>query len=371
MTSLTVKKFSNVSTIPALAKFGSMVADAHKIIIASGENCRDFAVIAELMMMMSVSRKCNHKSSTNRNSISYERVPANINTIATQFEMMNMNMTTSTIRNTPTRHNRVTSAIIQTIQTITDFSTRIDNVKTNVIVITNVHSTMYAAVIVFAFRNVYVSKGWGTNVKMIIMAGADTIESMNFYMGVIESVELVLSTDRVMDTYRVMSSNANSNMTVETYMTEVARMCTSVSPCRNTVLCWITNLNTYASVGIINDIIPRSSSIMEAVPCSDPSSNMVRIVTTTVSDNTFDNRVAIINNIPNPFSCLRWFNNMIRHMDISGMCFDCTAAYMVAKPMIDSIGSKDEVISVNAGVDELPSYFAIVSTVGLVNLIDR
>ena len=371
MSTTSAKRFSNMNAMQAVNEIDNVIVDAHKTAAANRETFEDKAVVTELMTMMMLSKKCNHRSSTNRGSISYERVPANVSAVATQFELMSMGMTTSTIKNTPTRYNKVTSAIIQTIQTMVDFSTRIDNAVLNVIMITDVHSTIYASLIAFVFRNMCISKSWNGAAKMIMMVHADMAESVDIYVAATEYVEIIKYTDKATDTYKTMTSISDANVTVHTHTTEIAKMYTSANAHKKVNLCWITDLTTYDSVSMISNVITSSNSVMEAVPCSDPLMNTVRIATVTMSANTIDNKTAIVYGIPNPFSCLRWFNNMIRHMDIDGMCFDCKIAYAVAMPIVVSIQYGDESEMTSAGNDELANFSTVVGTAGIVNLVDR
>lgn len=369
---MNMKKFANVSTASSASQFAKAVSYASMIMKENGERFADAAVITELLTMMSVSKKCNHKSNTHKGSISHERVPSDVDKIATQIELMGTNATTNTTENMPTRVNAVTSAIISTIQTMVEFSHTIafSHTDSHRLVISDVHSTLYAAVIVFAFRIMYLSNNWNSNVEMIVIAEPNTFTSMSVYVGPTDGVTMIKCTDKVVDMYKILSSSRNVNLMVHTYTTEVARMFASTNSNTNANMCWITNLETYQSASVIDSVTSCMDVIAEAVSCSNPNANTIRISTVITHPDVFKNKVASGATYADWFTRLRWFNSMIRHMDVKGMCFDCRVAFTIASPMLLLIKSEDEVVDAVTAANEVANYNAFVGVSGIVDLID-
>ena len=69
----------------------------------------------------------------------------------------------------------------------------------------------------------------------------------------------------------------------------------------------------------------------EAVLCSDPEAKTIRTTPSHLDSNMRARKSRSTDPRKSYFGRMRWFKNMIRHMNIDGVCFDCRIALMLAR----------------------------------------
>ncbi|KAI6986054.1 hypothetical protein KC359_g8914 [Hortaea werneckii] len=361
--------FCNDNVFGLLDSYAEMMSHGSSILKKNDMMYVDAAVLTETITMGHLSMNCNHTSSTNKGSISYERPPKNVNKIATQLDSMMMGMTTNTVGKLKTRSNEVSSHIACGIMSLVEFAQRIEesNLDEATILFTDVLSVMHAAVIVFVFANMRASRDWGPGINLTMLMKPNTSEAMDAYIGLKENTQIMPCTDSIFETYRILNDNMTKNLTVYTCSDQIANMCLSDYEGSKPILNFITNVNTIPRQTEVLNIYSRMDGVMEAVPCSKPEENTIRI-TPTINDKSPDSRkVRYQNPRLQIFPRLRWYDNMIRHSSLNGACIDCYIMFKIARPIALAMSDRSVDLDWNKMTEAISRFETIVSTAGMVN----
>lgn len=371
-TTINMTAISNRNVMELVDEFVDSMRSGNKIMNENGESFVDAAVLTETLTMGYLSRRCDHTASSSSNTISYERTPKDSTKISTQLDVMNMEMTTNLAKNLKTRKNPVTSALICGIASMIELAERIKttNEEQFTIIYTNLYSVTHAATIVFAFRNLRACYDWGSKVELILIVDPDTVAAMNAYIGSIENVKMNSTKDVIMEVFKILnhSDYRNTHVTVYTHLIEIAKMCNVAFNDLNVVINLVTTLKTLSDENVIKRLIEETNSIVEAVPCSDPDENVIRVTPSFLSTDPSKRKFKTTERIVSYYSRLKWFNNMIRHMNLDGVCYDCRIAYKVSSSIANAIVSKDENDDESMIEDPLKKFEVIVGTTGIVDL---
>lgn len=293
---------------------------------------RDAAVMTEVFMMAAHSKNCNDTASENPGSISFERTPRNRLLIESRLGCMNMQMTTNTYRAKKTRKNPVTQAIIHAIMCLVDFSDMKKNETRDMhtIVFTDVLSVTHAAMIALIFRCFCLHFDWDPDVTMYLLVSGDTQIAMNVYVGSTMNVEIVTTSDPVMDTSRIINEHGPGGMFIVTNEYRVMSMIwygfTDLAPHVSIVM----DMDTYENQCMVTDMCIHRDMVAEAMPISDPNMSTVRVSTAFMTPDLSTRAYDHVTRDMSMIARMRWFNNMVRHMDIDSLCYDCWIAFRVA-----------------------------------------
>lgn len=193
---------------------------------------------------------------------------------------------------------------------------------------------------------------------------------MNAYIGAKKNVIIIPCRDATMETYRILTANRSKHVTLYTHSDTIVNMCMASFADSQISINFVTEIDTLANEKKVSDLCERMNGVVEAVPCSDPSSNTVRI-TPAVVHGDMSRRVAIIKRtITSRMALMRWYNNMIRHMDVGGACIDCQIMYRIARPIAFALSDKQIRLDEDGITDAIPNFFVRVKTTGMVNLDD-
>lgn len=366
----TMQAIFNPNMMTMMNEYGKVVKHAHTIMKKNGEAFLDLAVLAESFTMASISTKCNHTSSRYTSSVSYERVPTDMTKIVTQLDLMHMPMTTNTTTNTKARVNPVSSSISCIIATMVEFSERIENMQKSrhTIVVTDVMSVIHAAMIVFAFRSFYLSKNWHEGIGLVVLAREDTVIGMNRYIGSKDNVIVTTSTDDTTEVFKILNTNEDVNVTVHTHSHQIVNMCLYPSSDINIIVNFVMSVKTIENERTLSLLCARMNGVVEAVPCSDPDLNVVRVSPALVNGDVSRRSIRLMNGNTSRIALMRWYNNMIRHMDLNGACIDCQIMFRIARPLALAMSDGDENENTVRITDAITDFSARVSTKGMVDL---
>ena len=362
-------KFSNKSVMESMVEFENIISIASTIMRQNRDVFTDAAVITEMHTMASLSARCKHIPNANRSGITYERTNKDWSEITTQLDAMNTNMTTNTCSSLNVRTNEVTSSIICAVACMVRFADLVSTEKTytNKLVITSVKSVTYAAVLVFAFRHFVAFNAWDEHTSMILFMDPDSVRAMNVYVSPKQNVVMIPSTDPVMSLHKVVNEDPISTVSVFTESMMVAKVYTHAFMDRIADLTVITDVNTLEDEKMIINLVEYINGVVEGVPCSDPETNRIMISTGYLdADMTTHKWRNVIKN-GNIFSRMRWFTNMVRHVNLKGICFDCRIALMFSTSIVNSIRSVYETRDVPEVVDKLEDFQTTVGVDGMVN----
>lgn len=362
--------FSNKNVFRLLNDYTDVMTNACEMFRNSPETYVDAAVLTETITMGTLSMNCDHTSSRNKNSISYERTPSNVNDITTHIDLMHLNMTTNTIGSTKSRVNEVSNHIACGIMSLMEFAERVEqmNGKPSTILMTNVLTVTHAAIIVFVFTILRIYKRWDDNVNLVMLSRPDIMQGMHAYVGLKNNVEIIGCADPIFESYRIVSSSGDVNLTVYTHSDQIADMCTTAFESPDLILNFVTNVNNTARQNFTFNVCSRINGIMEATACSNPDENTIRITPATKSSEPGSNKFRINIENPNVIAKMRWYNNMIRHMSINGICIDCCVMFRIARPIALVMSNRDVDLDETRLIDTISNFQTTVSTIGMADL---
>jgi hypothetical protein len=327
-----MRTISNRNTISCMKIFEEAMADGYAKLTKIEGGYRDAGVMTEVFTMAAISRKCNDTATANRGSISFERTPGDLDKIETRIGSMYTQMTNNTYKGRSVRSNPVTRAILHSIQCMVDISDMIKYGDTNItaIIFTDVLSVTYAAVITLIFRCFCMHFDWDPNVTMYIIADSNTIKAMDVYVGSRYNVETIESVDVVMCTHRLLDRIADGYSYVVTENETVTNMILSRSMNRMSYMSTIVDANTYAKEKEIVEMYTKLEMTVEAMGLSAVKDNSVRVSSIFVTKDMTVKSIETVDENMSIIARMRWFNNMIRHMEIDSFCYDCWVSFKIA-----------------------------------------
>lgn len=194
-----------------------------------------------------------------------------------------------------------------------------------------------------------------------------TRTGLNMYVPSPIAVDLVPCDDTIMQTYRILRKNDVGSTVVYTHSNKIANMCVSVLRHGNPIVNLVTNVDTIEKQSEITTLVARMNAVTEAVSCSDPDEFTVR-VTPAIRDRGMDGmKIGTVVQHASYVSRLRWFKNMIRPMNLNGMCYDCMIAIEIARSIMKLIADRTGVELEIEADDPLRNFKAHVGTDGLTN----
>lgn len=362
-------RFSNRNLISSINEYTKVMETGIELMRRTGETHVDAAVLTETIMMGEISMKCNHTASQNPNSLSYERPPENPSKIPTQLELINSNMTTNTLGNAKTRVNEVSSMIACGIASFVEFADRIENrnLDSGTILMTDTLSVTHAALMTFVFRNFVVSKGWDEYVSLIMLARSDTSEAMNAYIGRKENVDIIPCVDPITETYKIINAHSDTHLTVVTSSNTIINMCRTRFADSNLILNAVVDVDSLSKQEQIRHLISDIDGISEVVPCSNPNSRTIRITPAYRSGDISLDKPRLETGHTSLIAKMRWYENMIRHMSLNGVCIDCLIMFKIARPIALALSDREVILDEKRLTDPISDFSTNVSTVGMVD----
>lgn len=372
--------FSNKSTIGLLNEYADVMSIGSAIMYQNGEIYKDAAVLVEVTTMSAISRRCNHRSSVDKTSSGFERVRVNWEDVPTHLGLFNANATTDLCAKTKSRSNRVTCALMWTICAVVRFSNRVadDTHVRRRFIVSNCISVTYAAVVAFVFRHFVSAKSWGEDTVMVLLCDQDTATAMEIYIGSRSNIEIVVPNDTRSYLYNEISIHYDSSITVLTDRVDIAEMCNdtrtpissggryrggTVGDLQTELLF---DLFTYADELRLRKFVFDTDSVVEGVPCSDKFNKVVAVSPRETGEIGMKRQFTVPKSDVCYTSSLKWFNNMVRHANFSGVCYDCRCAHTVSRAIARSLVNHHGCEYADRKIiDEIFDYTTVVGTQGL------
>lgn len=328
-------KCSNMSMYEKMSQLTAMIARSYDIVDSSIHAFPDMAVVAEMMMMAAVSKKCGHGVHSKKPTKTFER--ADPLKTPSYIEEMNVHSTVgmcSKLDNSA-RSNAVTSMIISDCISIFEYMQRYDSLETDEgrIILTDVSSVTHAATVAYVFEIVSAIQGWDGDVSLLMLTTEDMRIAMSVYVDVRTNVYVETCNDPAMMLSKLLATNTRTYTTVITHIPTCKRLIMSTNRQANVDVNMLISLDTISKEREIRSYCANESMLMEMCPCSNISSNVVRVVPEHKVTDLLTSRLMYRDTSRSAFSKVSWYSNMIRSMSVGSMCYDCSLASMFAKSM--------------------------------------
>ena len=366
-TGMNMRRISNRNMISSMDTFEKAMMRGYDIMCKTEGEFKDLAVLTEAFTMASISKNCCDTASANPGSVSFERTPRNRSMIESRLGCMSMEMTTTTYKAKKTRKNMVTQAIMHAIQCFVDISDIISNKVShiNAIVITNILSVTHAAMVTLVFRCMCLNFDWDPDMTLYLIVDEETMTAMKVYVGSKFNVELFPSSDKVMTTFNIISKHINESMYVITHTQTIVDMVLNTNSNRTPYISTLMDMDTYAKENSVLDMYINKDMTIEAMPISDPDMVTVRIATLFTTDDMTTSSYEYLSENMSLIARMRWFNNMIRHMDVDSLCYDCWIAFRVASTIGKCIMHTDEISNIYESRLEYRNFSTVVGSNGM------
>lgn len=358
--------YSNKNVTQCMVEFEHAMENGAEIMRSNSELNVDAGVVTEAFTMGYTSKKCDHLTKKDTTNVSYERPPKSLIDITTHLTSMSMNMTTNTFKDGRTRHNPVTSAIVCGIQSMIDFAGYISSNRPggSTIIFTDVLSVLHAATMAFVFRSLYLHYCWDARVKMILLVRSETMSAMGAFVGSTENVQLVPCNDVFMQLYTIVNTSSTPLTMVNTHSKKIADMCLTAFGDAQPIVNLVTSVKSLVHEHEIAIIVESMNAVVEAVVCSNPVDNLIRITPAITSTDMSSRKVASPSTNVSYIAMMRWYSNMIRHMNMNEMCFDCLIALRVARSIAGAMTNRHMHEFGDVVKDPVRNFRAHVGTVG-------
>ncbi|RYP33001.1 hypothetical protein DL768_011112 [Monosporascus sp. mg162] len=258
----------------------------------------------------------------------YERMNVSTDAIPSYIEQMNPTMTTTNEDLCSRRDqglemciNKVTSACISDIVAIIEFMDRITrrSESTFTLVHQGVSSVTYAAIIAIVFEKMSIHFNVTSTANMILRNGGHDAGDGRLRRGEEERQRAGVQ-KRVR---RGVSSLAGQHVRVLHGGHPQEEFC------------------TMAMYSMVRNFVKERDILIKALPCSDPKENVVRVVPLMRTDDLATSKIMERVADRPVFGRLRWYVNMLRCINVNGMCDDCSIAYRIASSMLPSETDKE------------------------------
>jgi hypothetical protein len=331
-----VIKCSNMSMYEKVYELTNMISASHDIVDSSIQSYPDAAVVAEMVMMGSLSKKCNHGTHSKKPTKTFERPDPH--KTPSFIEEINMHSTTGMYATSGSyiRSNSVTSMIISDCVSVFEFMQRYEDndFHEGRIILTDVLSLTHAATVAYVFEIISAIQGWDGCVTLNILATADMTTAMNVYVGVRTNVYVEECMSAGMRLNQLLSDDESEYTTVVTHDPDCERLIMNTNKRANVDSNLFVFLDTVSKEREIRSYAAEESMLVEMCPCSDPSVYAVRIVPTHESTDVLTGRLMYRNTSRSIFSRMNWYTSMIRSMSMGTMCYDCSVSLMLARSMM-------------------------------------
>ncbi len=334
----------NSSLVTKVEWFKHKMATSYKTETTHWTAALDQTLVTELMKMKDISTTCHHTPSRTRNRFAYERVPNDWTKIPTLIEDMNVALNATENWHTDLRHNPVLAAFMSNFSTMIEVAMRLEmrpNVQ-HVIVCDYVMSAKHMLLIMLVFELLFKGRNgnFGVFMHLCVNEGQERIARRS----PIKSKYVIVHRD--MPWYAALSTAEITHMNSSITMMMNAEMSLnniqSLLSNEDVFVCLTASMDKVNYSIALMEMIKVRNMVRELVPGSDSDSNMVRISDAITTHNTTKGKLVYGNKDMHPAEVINASTNMIRPMNLGGMCFDCRIVYMVASETMIRTHIQDE-----------------------------
>ncbi len=296
---------------------------------------KDDVVYEEIIKMSNISTSCYHTSAKHKSSISFERIPREISSIQTIFGSLDTTCTSNIKTQIPTRQNDVTGMLICFITALSDFSSKMtrQNTGSGTFIVTNVMSTVQTTMMAIVFEAFCKCYRWNPSTKLCIITSDKRIKSIRRYITNLEHVG-VYETDKESALVRRICSTVDdlAEVGVLTLDKDVFELCDEMKA-ENISVHLIMNITSFETMNWCTEKAKKHHYVLQPVVVNESKTPRYMLSTTMTCDSETNTKPLCTVNMRQIMSHYRYYDTMIRHMNINNMCYDCWVCYMISSSM--------------------------------------
>ncbi|KAK5162694.1 uncharacterized protein LTR77_011247 [Saxophila tyrrhenica] len=296
----------------------------------------DELLTTELNKMKDISLDCHHRPSRTRNRFAYERVPSDWTKIPTLVEDMNVALNAPQNWYTSLRHNPVLAVFMSNVSTMIEVAMRLKtrpNIQ-HVIVCDCVMSVKHMLLIMVVFQLLFKDENENDSVFMHLCV--DENQEKIARRSPLKNKHVVMHRDMAWYAALGLVETRYRSVSVTMMMNEEMSMdnIESLFSTEDVFVSLTSSMDKINYSNALMDLVRSRSMVRELVPGSNPDTNTVRISDAIVNHNVSEGR--LVYRARNAYSIMptNTCTNMIRPMNLDGMCFDCRIVYMVANDIV-------------------------------------
>ncbi|KAK1807498.1 hypothetical protein LTR12_018156 [Friedmanniomyces endolithicus] len=291
----------------------------------------DQILVEELQKMRKIGAECYHKSGRMRNRFGYERTPKDWTKIPTLVEDMNLCLDTSGNWHTNLRQNPVLAMFMSNFSTMIEVAMRLESRPAilYIILCDSVLSAKHMLLVMLVFQLLFKDSNQGHSVFMYMCV--DEAKERIARRSRIKSKHMILCKDTTWYAALGMieSRYTNPSITVMINSDMSLEDIQSLFSNRDLFVCLTVCMNKVKYSHLLLAMMAERVMVQELVPGSDPDGNMVRITDAITCHPTGKTRIMYRSNSHYLAAFINSSTNMIRPMNLSGMCFDCRMVQMI------------------------------------------
>ncbi|KAK0888904.1 hypothetical protein LTR91_023581 [Friedmanniomyces endolithicus] len=291
----------------------------------------DQILVEELQKMRKIGAECYHKPSRMRNRFGYERTPKDWTKIPTLVEDMNLCLNASGNWHTNLRQNPVLAMFMSNFSTMIEVAMRLESRPAiqYIILCDSVLSAKHMLLVMLVFQLLFKDSSQGHSVFMYMCV--DEAKERIARRSPIKSKHMILCRDTTWYTALGMieSRYTNPSITVMINSDMSLEDIQSLFSNRDLFVCLTVCMDRVKYSHLLLAMIVERVMVQELIPGSDPDRNMVRITDAITCHPTGKTRIMYRSNSHYLGAFINSSTNMIRPMNLSGMCFDCRMVQMI------------------------------------------
>lgn len=300
----------------------------------------DSLAIAELLIMIDLSKGCNYVAGRNINRHGFERTPSNWLEIPTTCTVVEMN--TNFCGNSDTicnlRWNEVTSAVISDVICLIETRMMYQNQPETSI---NILSTYY-----ISGTHMGIIKAVCDIMTDILFTDGAVVMHMCLHRNLLAILNNVLLQNRYVvghgdihwtgDLANINQSNKGGSVVVmmnhDAGMTEIKRLMKT----KDVLMSMLVPMGDPLLLNEMIDLIKKSNLIMEMAEASDPNKTYVRVKNSIWDNNSSINKTIFRQKTENNIGMVSSITYRIRPMNLNRMCYDCRMIFKIANIMMST-----------------------------------
>lgn len=242
------------------------------------------------------------------------------------------------------RHNEVTGMLICFVMAMSSFSSRMysQNTGSGVFIVTEIMSTTQATMMGIIFKLFVEYYRWNKDTVLYMLVDEKNAESVERFTRKMKCVRICNTLDCETLINQVWSTmDEMSEMTVLTMNTKIFRLCEGLVE-NNLSVHMMMDITNFGDVSWCFEKAKSCKCVLHPVPMTDASITRY-LVSTTLTESMFGLSMPLCtSNMKNVMGHYRYYDTMIKYMNIEGMCYDCWICSKISKAMIPVLASDNE-----------------------------